>query len=658
MRRPRATCSPALSCAPTSICRTASPSAACSSACWRSADVLELTRGRYSAGLDTQVEVKQAESSLAAGKVELTQVETTLAQLRNQVAALAGAGPQRGQSLTETALVAPAGGVPASVPLDLLGRRPDVVAARWRAEAARHAIDTAKAEFYPNINLTAFAGFQAMGTGNLLDAASRMAGIGPAISLPIFHGGALNANLAGRRADATWRSRLQPVRAGRRAPGGRCARRPAPAGPGTASSARRAPPSRRLRPGRQALQGRHGQLPVGADRADGRADPGPPRHRPAHPRLPAGRRLRPTHWAAATHPPRPPPLTPSPRSLAPPLTDRPGFRRHERSATNPARKRLLLLATGAFVLIAIAYGIWWALFGAHFENTDDAYVHGNLVQITPQVLRHHRRHRGRRHRNRERRPAAGASRFRRHRRGAATGPGKLAQTVRQVRTYYVQNDALAADVDLRSADIVRAQAELACAQSDVSRRQQLAKSGGVSGEEIPARRSRAEVRAVRPGPGQGRAGRRARKLATNQALTRAPTWPGTGRAAGRRRPAQCLAGAIAHRAARAGRWRGGAPQRPGRPAYAPGAALMTVVPLDQVWVEANFKEGQLRKMRIGQPCQDECRPVRHLGDHGTIAGLMPAPAAPSRCCPHRTPRATGSRWCSACPCASRSIPRT
>ena len=166
------------------------------------ADVLELTRGRYSAGLDTQVEVKQAESSLAAGKVELTQVETTLAQLRNQVAALAGAGPQRGQSLTETALVAPAGGVPASVPLDLLGRRPDVVAARWRAEAARHAIDTAKAEFYPNINLTAFAGFQAMGTGNLLDAASRMAGIGPAISLPIFHGGALNANLAGRRADA------------------------------------------------------------------------------------------------------------------------------------------------------------------------------------------------------------------------------------------------------------------------------------------------------------------------------------------------------------------------------------------------------------------------------------------------------------------------
>jgi NodT family efflux transporter outer membrane factor (OMF) lipoprotein len=166
------------------------------------AEVLSLTQGRYTAGLDTQVEVKQAESSLAAGKVELTQTDTTLAQLRNQVAALAGAGPQRGQSLQPVALTAPAGGVPANVPLDLLGHRPDVTAAKWRAEAARHAIDSAKAEFYPNVNLAAFVGFQAMGTGNLLGADARMAGFGPAVTLPIFHGGELNANLAGRRADA------------------------------------------------------------------------------------------------------------------------------------------------------------------------------------------------------------------------------------------------------------------------------------------------------------------------------------------------------------------------------------------------------------------------------------------------------------------------
>ena len=166
------------------------------------ADVLKLTHGRLNAGLDTQVEVKQAESSLAAAKVELTQTETTIAQLRNQVAALAGAGPARGQQLQAVALSAPAGVVPGSVPLDLLGHRADVTAARWRAEAARREIDAARAEFYPNINLVAFAGFQAIGTGNLLEAASRTAGIGPAITLPIFHGGALNANLAGRRADA------------------------------------------------------------------------------------------------------------------------------------------------------------------------------------------------------------------------------------------------------------------------------------------------------------------------------------------------------------------------------------------------------------------------------------------------------------------------
>lgn len=73
------------------------------------AEVVDLTRGRKAAGLDTEVEVKQAESSLAAGRVELTRNETTIAQLRNQVAALAGAGPVRGQALAPVALTAPGG---------------------------------------------------------------------------------------------------------------------------------------------------------------------------------------------------------------------------------------------------------------------------------------------------------------------------------------------------------------------------------------------------------------------------------------------------------------------------------------------------------------------------------------------------------------------
>ena len=291
-------------------------------------------------------------------------------------------------------------------------------------------------------------------------------------------------------------------------------------------------------------------------------------------------------------------------------------------ATNPARKRLLLLATGAFVLIAIAYGIWWALFGAHFENTDDAYVHGNLVQITPQV------------------PgtivaieaddtetvSAGQPLVRLD--SADTdvalqqAQAKLAQTVRQVRTYYVQNDALAADVDLRSADIVRAQAELARAQSDVSRRQQLAKSGGVSGEEIL--HAEAALKSAQSGLAQAKAALAAAraKLATNQALTGAPTWPGT-RTCSRPSPACAMPG-----------WRNRAPccprrsvawwraAAPGRPACRPGAALMTVVPLDQVWVEANFKEGQLRKMRIGQPVKMNADLYgTSVTYHGTIAGL-------------------------------------
>ena len=346
------------------------------------------------------------------------------------------------------------------------------------------------------------------------------------------------------------------------------------------------------------------------------------------------------------------------RPPAPPLTDRPGFRRHERSRYQPARKRLLLLATGAFVLIAIAYGIWWALFGAHFENTDDAYVHGNLVQITPQV------------------PgtivaieaddtetvSAGQPLVRLD--SADTdvalqqAQAKLAQTVRQVRTYYVQNDALAADVDLRSADIVRAQAELARAQSDVSRRQQLAKSGGVSGEEIL--HAEAALKSAQSGLAQAKAAlAAARKLATNQALTRGTDVAGH-RTCSRPSPACAMPG-----------WRNRAPCCPRRSAAwwraaAPRSA--SVSPRRRADDRGAAGSGVGGSQLQGRPAaqdahrparQDECRPVRHLGDlprhdrrpgcrHRQRFALLPAQ------------NATGNwiRWCSACPCASRSIPRT
>jgi len=164
-------------------------------------EIVQITRDRYAAGLDTQVEVKQAESALSAARVERTQTEARIASLRNQAAALAGAGPERGQALRPVALARPATGVPGALPLELLGRRADVVAARWRAQAALGDIASAKADFYPNVNLTAFLGFMSLSTATLVDSGSRIAGIGPAVSLPLFEGGRLNANLAGRRAE-------------------------------------------------------------------------------------------------------------------------------------------------------------------------------------------------------------------------------------------------------------------------------------------------------------------------------------------------------------------------------------------------------------------------------------------------------------------------
>jgi NodT family efflux transporter outer membrane factor (OMF) lipoprotein len=95
----------------------------------------------------------------------------------------------------------PAGtGVPA-LPADLLGRRPDIAAARWRVEAAGEDVKSTKAQFYPNINIAAFAGLSSIGLGQLLDLGSLQWGLGPAIRLPVFDAGRLRANLRGKTAD-------------------------------------------------------------------------------------------------------------------------------------------------------------------------------------------------------------------------------------------------------------------------------------------------------------------------------------------------------------------------------------------------------------------------------------------------------------------------
>ena len=88
-----------------------------------------------------------------------------------------------------------------TIPADLLGRRADIAAARWRVEASMRDVASAKAQFYPNINLAAFAGFNSLGFGDLLRSGSEQWGVGPALTLPIFEGGRLRANLRGKTAD-------------------------------------------------------------------------------------------------------------------------------------------------------------------------------------------------------------------------------------------------------------------------------------------------------------------------------------------------------------------------------------------------------------------------------------------------------------------------
>jgi len=163
---------------------------------------LSLVHERLNAGLDSQVELKQAEGAPPEARQRIAQLEEIAAVARNQLAALLGKGPDRGLAIERPRpenIAALA--LPSQLPVDLLGRRPDIVASRWRVEAAAKDADVARAEFYPNINLVAFIGFQAITWTHFLEAGSLVPGIGPAIRLPIFDGGRLRGNLGVKYAD-------------------------------------------------------------------------------------------------------------------------------------------------------------------------------------------------------------------------------------------------------------------------------------------------------------------------------------------------------------------------------------------------------------------------------------------------------------------------
>lgn len=161
-----------------------------------------LFRERYKFGLENLASVRQVEAKQAAAQAELLMVEERIALQRNGIAALLGAGPDRGLAITRpTARHSGADGLPANLALELLGRRPDIVAARLRTEAAAKRIDQQKAGFYPSINLLALVGFQSLGIHNLIKSGSAIGGFGPAISLPIFNTERLQGQLRGARAE-------------------------------------------------------------------------------------------------------------------------------------------------------------------------------------------------------------------------------------------------------------------------------------------------------------------------------------------------------------------------------------------------------------------------------------------------------------------------
>ena len=156
--------------------------------------LLDLTQQRVGAGLESNAELRAAESNLEQSAVDIEQARLARTMARNALAALAGTSTAAAPALSPPAIdFNQALPVPAALPADLLARRPDVRAAQSRIEAATAGRQAARANFYPNIDLVAYAGLSAIGLDEMLQGDSHMWGVGPAIHLPIFDAGRLRA---------------------------------------------------------------------------------------------------------------------------------------------------------------------------------------------------------------------------------------------------------------------------------------------------------------------------------------------------------------------------------------------------------------------------------------------------------------------------------
>ncbi|QAU24637.1 efflux transporter outer membrane subunit [Dyella sp. M7H15-1] len=167
----------------------------------RASEARDLTRQRVAAGIDNQMQLKQSDSEVASAQGQKAQADRAINAARSSLSVLLGKGPDRGLDIGRPPRVPTnALTVPSNVPVELMGHRADLVAARWRVEAASKDIQSAKTEFLPNVNIGAMVGLINLGGGNLFQLSNRFYEAAPAISLPIFDGGHRRANLSGKDA--------------------------------------------------------------------------------------------------------------------------------------------------------------------------------------------------------------------------------------------------------------------------------------------------------------------------------------------------------------------------------------------------------------------------------------------------------------------------
>ena len=328
-------------------------------------------------------------------------------------------------------------------------------------------------------------------------------------------------------------------------------------------------------------------------------------------------------------------------------------------AGNPQRKKALTALAGVVVVAGLGWAAYEYLVASHYESTDNAYVQGNVIQITPQIggtvmalmaddtdfVK------------------AGQPLVQLDPADAKVAldqaEAALAQAVRQARTLYANNGSLAAQIALREADVAKANSDIARAADDLKRRESLTGNGAVSKEELNhAQTQLANAKSALAAAQAGVIAAR-EQLSSNQALTEGTSIE--------QHPSVQVAAAKV------------------REAFLASQRTALMAPVDGYVARRTVQLGQRVRRRhaadvggAAEPGLGRCElqgsaaaqhPHRPAGDAGgrpvRQEGRLPRHASPAwasararrfRCCPRRTPPATGSRWCSACRCASRSTP--